>query len=99
MIKNNNFDFEHQSKLLKRYNKYYNGDKLQWNIPQHEMKNIISECWNLSRTLTKHKSIKIKDGKCPLGLDAPTVCQFCVYGKMSNEDYEYRCNYDKDEHK
>lgn len=99
MIKNIKFGIEHQQKLLKRYNKYYNKDKLRWEIPQHEMKNIIGECWDLSNKLNKFKKNDLKKSNCPIGLDAPTVCRWCIYGKMYNEDYEYRCNYDDENDK
>lgn len=57
------FGLEQQSKILKRYNKYYNSDKLQWEIPSHIMKNLISECWDLSKVLTKHQKEELPSEK------------------------------------
>jgi len=30
--------------------------------------------------------------KCPIKLEAPDHCQWCIYGKFA-DDYEYRCDY------
>lgn len=29
--------------------------------------------------------------KCPINLTTPDDCEHCIHGKLSSEDYEYRC--------
>ena len=38
---------------------------------------------------------KNKNRKCPEYLSPPDGCEYCKYGQISMEDYEYRCNYDE----
>ena len=57
VVKINNFDSKQQMKILKRHERYYNKNLQDWEIPNFMMKNIISETWDLSKVLTKHKNL------------------------------------------
>ena len=61
VVKITDFGKEQQIKILKRYNKYYKNDLLIWEVPPHEMKNLIGECWDLSRILNKHRKLDMGD--------------------------------------
>lgn len=61
MGKINKFDLEHKTKILSRYNKYYNSDRNVFIMPTIEVKNMISESWDLSKILNKHKKLDSDD--------------------------------------
>lgn len=61
VIKIKNFGLEQQSKILKRYNQYHNNKYNNWQFPNHIMKNIINETWDLSKVLNKHKKLEQDD--------------------------------------
>lgn len=46
-----------QEKILRRYERYYNKNLQDWQMPSYIMKNIIGETWDLSKVLTKHKKL------------------------------------------
>lgn len=54
-VKIKDFGREQQEKILKRYERYYNKNLQDWQMPSYMMKNIIGETWDLSKVLNKHK--------------------------------------------
>ena len=56
---NKEFDLKHQKKILDRYDRYYNKSLNNWVMPSYIMNNIISETWDLSKVLNKHKKLNV----------------------------------------
>ncbi len=84
MIKIKNFRYEQLSKILQRYIKYYDNNNLVWKIPQHEMKNIVAETWDLSKILTKHQK-ELKPSEQLIELKKEIIEDLEIY---SNKMYE-----------
>ena len=57
VVKIKDFGLEQQAKILQRYNKYHDKKYNNWQLPNHEMKNLMVECWDLSKVLNKHKKL------------------------------------------
>lgn len=86
VVKIKNFNLEQQNKILERYKDYYNKNMLQWVLPGHAMKNLISECWDLSKILNKHKNLEMDNILDNIRFDT-LVNVKDNYNRLSQEDF------------